>query len=313
MLAEAHADIRAWEDDERPHQSVRTRLQLVDLPPTVVAPPWQDKLQMVPAMRSALIPLDADESEAWSKPFSLVKADFEPWSSYYAGYRSSRLFLQAEAGQNGVAMLDYPVRALLELKRVDARFIIEPPVQIDAPVEYFDATRAPGTERNAGLDMSLTRAAEAMHRSQLRRAHERGREMGNDLYTALLGNGLSNLIAAWERSLHRKPTPHELHLMLTTGRAVPVGMSVPEPRSPVVSGPAMRAPVRAKVPPAIVGESMRREDAPSVNVPETERHVTRESRISPSSSTEHSRSNLWYLLHLAGAVGAAGLFYLYTL
>jgi hypothetical protein len=219
---DAGAAILAWADGGDLPQPARARLQLVDGAATA-SPPWQDKLQAVPAMRSALIPLDAGEEANWSKPFSLLKADFEPWLSYYTGYRNSRLFLQAAGPiRRDPKALDYPVRALLELKKVDVRLIFEPPVQIDAPVAYFDAAHAPGAGRDRGLAESLARAAEAMHRGQLRRAQERGLEMGNHLHEALLGDGLSNLIHAWEKVWERKPTPHELHLMLTTGRTEPV-------------------------------------------------------------------------------------------
>ncbi|OWW22134.1 hypothetical protein [Noviherbaspirillum denitrificans] len=180
---------------------------------------WVDKVSVIPDIRSALIPLD--NPEGWSKPFSLAKADMEPWFSYFKGYRQSRLFLSQavhDIDNPDAASIDYPVRALLELKSADARLITEPPVQINGQVEYFDTDSA----LNAGYDASqfraLLRSAVLTHDKQLKRAEEKGREMGDALYDALMGEGHANLIGAWERVFHRKPTIDELHQMLTSGR-----------------------------------------------------------------------------------------------
>lgn len=304
---QALADALDWDQtySASPPSSARGRLQLVDAPldATPAAPPWQDKLQAVPAIRSGLIPLHDAEEASWSKPFSLVKADFEPWLSYYAGYRSSRLFL----GKSSSAQpeLDYPVRAFLELKKLDRALIVEPPVQIDGPVEYFDASRAPRAAHDRGISESLARAAEAMHRSQLRRAHERGRDMGNQLHDALLGDGLSNLIRAWEKAYGRKPSPHELHIMLTTGRTAPV--KSPEP---LVAPTPAAAPTRAAVHPrpAPAPAPMPRPAAASTR-PETP--AQEQVLFSPAVETTSllARPGVRYLLHLAGAAGAAGLAY----
>jgi len=276
----------------------RARLQLVD-GPTMAAPPWQDKLQAVPAMRSALIPLEEDEAEGWSKPFSLLKADFEPWTSYHAGYCSSRLFLGSATGEAGRLELDYPLQALLALRKLDPALILEPLVQIEGPVEYFDAARASQAHRDRSLAESLARAAEAMHRNQLRRAREWGVDLGNRLHDALLGDGLSNLIRAWEKAHGRKPSPHELHIMLTTGRIDPIKAA-----EPVV--PAMRTPARpqpAPVPAAAVAidpvSPKRTEPLPSA----------RPAHHSPTSP--EPRGSCWYyLIHLAGAAGMGALIYL---
>lgn len=306
---QAVADSLDWDQTytvSAPPSSARARLQLVDLPADAAsaAPPWQDKLQTVPAIRSGLIPLaDADEA-SWSKPFSLVKADFEPWLSYYSGYRSSRLFLATTAA--GQPELDYPVRAFLELRKLDPALVVEPPVQIDGPVEYFDASRAPRAEGNRGVSEALTRASEAMHRSQLRRAQERGRDMGNQLHEALLGDGLSNLIRAWEKVHGRKPSPHELHIMLTTGRTTPVAPA--EPTAPpvrVAREPARRAvQPRPAPPPAAVPRAEAAPARPPTSVPE---QVVFSSPLETTSPL--ARPGLRYLLHLTGAAGAAALAY----
>lgn len=180
---------------------------------------WIDKVNAIPEIRSALIPLD--EADSWSKPFSLAKADMEPWLSYFKGYRQSRLFMSQAASDSAnpdAATIDYPVRALLELKNADTRIITEPPVQINGQVEYFDTD----STLNAGYDASqfraLLRAAVLTHDKQLKLAEEKGRAMGDALYDALMGEGHSNLIGAWEKVFHRKPNIDELHQMLTSGR-----------------------------------------------------------------------------------------------
>jgi hypothetical protein len=325
---DAGAAILEWTDGGDLPQPARARLQLVDGPGTATAsPPWQDKLQAVPAMRSALIPLNAGEDANWSKPFSLLKADFEPWLSYYTGYRNSLLFLPAAGPiRRDAEALDYPVRALLELKKVDVRLIFEPPVQIDAPVEYFDATRAPGAGRDRGLAESLARAAEAMHRGQLRRAQERGLEMGNHLHEALLGDGLSNLIHAWEKVWQRKPTPHELHLMLTTGRTEPV-------KTPAAADVRAAASVAAATPAFTTGATTgtsgatgaatpQRIGSAPARAPRAPRPRTAGVAPTPAAAAEISPftraepvagSGPRYLLHLAGAAGLAALIYLAVL
>lgn len=283
----------------------RSRLQLVD-EPLVAEPPWHDKLQAVPAMRSALIPLEDDEGGNWSKPFSLVKADFEPWLSYYAGYCNSRLFLGPVSGEEGRRALDYPVRALLALRKLDPALILEPLVQIEGPVEYFDVSRVPRAKWDGGLTQSLARAAEAMHRNQLRRAGECGLELGNQLHDALLGEGMSNLIRTWEKVHARKPSPHELHLMLTTGRVEPV--KTPEPVVPVSQVPVRRqpAPVPAAspfvtpVPVPQASEARMEQQAASSRRPE----------LRPSRPDESTGSYWRYLIHLAGAAGMGALIYL---
>ncbi|HVL77596.1 MAG TPA: hypothetical protein VM406_16400, partial [Noviherbaspirillum sp.] len=245
-------------------------------------------LQAIPAIRSAFIPLADDGRDSrWSKPFSLIKADFEPWLSFYAGYCDSRLFLAGSSVETALVP-DYPVQALFSLRALDARLLHEPLVQIDAPVEYFDASRAPRAGRVAARSESLARAADAMHRSQLRRAVERGRDMGNALHEALLGNGLSNLIGAWEKRHGRKPNPHELHLMLTTGRAEPVKQA-----PPVVEAQAPARPAPPATRPAAAAASAYQETATSTE-----------------GDAPAARSKWWYLFHAAGLVAAGAMLYI---
>lgn len=180
---------------------------------------WMDYLFRVPAMRSALIPLDeASEGSDWSKPFALQKADVEPWLSFYKGYKQSRLFL--EMREEGL-QLDYPVRALLDLKRVPQSIILEPPVQIDSQVEYQDLEDDLRTTHDPVRRGAIGKVARTIHEKQLEEAIRKGREMGNRLYDALMGEGHVNLLSAWVKLHQRKPTVQELHQMLTTGRISP--------------------------------------------------------------------------------------------
>lgn len=181
---------------------------------------WLEKVNRIPDMRSALIPLeDHDDAEAWSKPFSLAKADMEPWLSYYKGYMESRLFLSSPGARDAVdAMLDYPVRALLELKQAGTNLITEPPVQINGQVEYFDIESDLRANPDPARAMAVLKSVADIHDAQLTKAVEKGRELGNLLHEALMGEGHANLIHAWTKVYQRKPNVEELHLMLTTGR-----------------------------------------------------------------------------------------------
>lgn len=192
---------------------------------------WLDKVRNIPDMRSALIPLDEQaEGSEWSKPFSLCKADMEPWLSFYRGYRESRLFLgNASADQLDASQLDFPVRALLELKQAGANIILQPPVQINGLVEYHDLEGELNACRDQVLAKALFKVANEVHQNHLRKAVERGRAMGNLLHDALMGEGHANLIRAWEKVYQRKPTVDELHQMLTTGR---VRLSDKRPSAP---------------------------------------------------------------------------------
>ena len=174
------------------------------------------RIRSLPDMRAALIPLDEkSEGSDWSKPFSLIKADLEPWLSFLRGYRQSRLFPDAarDAGGENELQLDIVIQAFLELKRLDRKVLLEPAVQINRPIEYFDPVEASTTSQSGiGSDVNT---------SQLAKAVAKGREMGNRLYDALLGEGYANLIKAWEDAHQRKPTVNELHLLLSSGRAKP--------------------------------------------------------------------------------------------
>lgn len=172
-------------------------------------------VRKLPDIRSALVPLDESrEGGGWSKPFSLPKADMEPWVSFLRGYRESSLFPYAASAdrQPGRELeVDAAVQALFELKQIDLKRILDPAVQINGPVEYLD-------EIPAGAPNGETLA---VHRGELAKAVEKGRRMGNHLYDALLGEGYANLAQAWEKVYGRKPTVSELHSMLTTGRVQP--------------------------------------------------------------------------------------------
>lgn len=184
---------------------------------------WSQKLRRIPDIRSALIPMpDQADAGIWSKPFSLVKADMEPWLSFYKGYTQSRLFLDGASALAGeerrVPSVDFAVRALLDLKQVDVKAILEPPVQINGPVEYVEMEEDLRACRSEAEARGLMKSASDVHHTQLRKAVEKGREMGALLYDALMGDGHVNLIKAWEGVHGRRPTVEELHLMLTTGR-----------------------------------------------------------------------------------------------
>lgn len=208
-----------------------------------------DVLRRVPEMRSALVPFDEGADEAsWSKPFSLPKADMEPWLSYLNGYAQSRLFLDAASGvepastSRNESSIDFAVRALLELKGARANLILEPPVQINGPVEYFELEADLLECADPLQKANLLKFAGEAHENLLRQAEEKGRNMGNHLYDALMGEGHANLIKAWEKVFERKPNVEELHLMLTTGRIkvvrrrrpMPLEASVP-PAEPVIA------------------------------------------------------------------------------
>ncbi|HJV74140.1 MAG TPA: hypothetical protein VJ654_07975 [Noviherbaspirillum sp.] len=184
-----------------------------------------DRLRHIPDMRSALIPLDeATEERIWSKPFSLPKADIEPWLSYCKGYWQSKLFLETFSGLKPMTgdgfelPVDFAVRALLELKQLDINIILEPRVRIDGHVEYLELDDELRVCHDSAQIKALVARANEGHDKLLRKAFEIGRQMGNRLYDALMGDGHVHLIAAWESVHGRKPTVEELHRMLTTGR-----------------------------------------------------------------------------------------------
>lgn len=223
---------------------------------------WLEKVNRIPDMRSALIPLeDGEDAEAWSKPFSLAKADMEPWLSFYKGYMQSRLFLSSPGARNAdsttdAALLDYPVRALLELKQAGANLISSPPVQINGQVEYFDIESDLRANPDPVRAMALLKSVGDIHDAQLRKAVEKGRELGNLLHGALMGDGHANLIHAWTKVYQRKPNVEELHLMLTAGRVKvsterrpPAAESKPsQPHPAADAGPARFVAVRQPKP-----------------------------------------------------------------
>lgn len=214
-----------------------------------------DRLRSIPEIRSALIPLDtAIEGEQWSKPFLLSKADVEPWTSFQQGYFASRLF--PGGTQGGHLKIDVAVQALLELKGVDPRYILEPAVQINQPAEFLDLATELRSCRDRVQAKALATVANDVHEAQLVKAIEKGRELGDHLYHALVGEGFSNLIRAWERVYKRKPTVNELHLMLTNGsvRVMPDAPSSPPPEfrpRPAQERPAQAARRQPEVSPPL--------------------------------------------------------------
>lgn len=290
---------------------------------------WIDKVLRIPRIRSALIPLDdTSEADSWSKPLSLKKADIEPFASFFRGYCRSRLFLEPVSLRAGhidsseTLQLDFPVRALFELRGFDSKFIFDPPVQIDAQIEFHDLDEDLRDCRDHARMRMLIEMAESTHDKQLEQAVARGREMGDALHEALMGEGHVNLIRAWERVHQRKPTIQELHLMLTTGR-----ISV-EQRQDAASASLRHRPASAPASVPAPGERVAeavprravpitpRAPAPQVasipvepDVPEEEVDISvsaSEAKASPSSSpSARVRQVLLYLLH--AAVGGAAL------
>jgi hypothetical protein len=274
---------------------------------------WIDKVNAIPEIRSALIPLD--NADGWSKPFSLSKADMEPWLSFFRGYRQSRLFMNqavSDATNPDAATIDYPVRALLELKNADVRIITEPPVQINGQVEYFDTDGA----LNAGYDASefraLLRGAVLTHDKQLKLAEEKGRAMGDALYDALMGEGHSNLIGAWEKVFHRKPNIDELHQMLTAGRvrvatekkvaAVAARKAAPETQ---LAAHAPRAAPERRVPTPPVEAQRTARPAPAAQVEEDDDEDDVVTLFTTKKKSELPRKLLWSVAH--AAVGFAAV------
>ncbi|HZW20627.1 hypothetical protein [Noviherbaspirillum sp.] len=269
---------------------------------------WVDKVNAIPDIRSALVPLD--DEEGWSKPFSLAKADLEPWLSYFRGYRQSRLFLAHavhDAASPDAASIDYPVRALLELRRADARIITEPPVQINGQVDYFDTEAVIAAGHEASEFRASLRGAILNHDKQLKLAEEKGREMGDALHEALMGEGHANLIGAWEKVFKRKPNIDELHQMLTSGRvrvSAEKKQIITETRPPVPEMPAA-APVLRPSPekrPVMPPPEPSQASVPATEDDDDEAVVT----LSTYAKKEApARKFLWPAIH--AAIGCAAL------
>jgi hypothetical protein len=195
-------------------------------------PSLSNVILSLPDLRIAFYRPDENGQTRWSKPFLLSKLDMEPWLSYFNGYRKSRLFLERSiangndnADENSELHIDFAVRALFDLKRIDAIVILDPLVQISGHVEYVDLDEEVRTCRTSHMALSLAESGHKAHRKQLETAFAKGLQLGNELHEALLGEGLVHLIAAWENICGRKPTIEELHLMLTTRRIkIPTGM-----------------------------------------------------------------------------------------
>lgn len=295
-------------------------------------PGWPDKVSRVPDMRSALIPLDeSTEGSDWSKPFALTKADIEPWTSFLAGYNQSRLFLQpasaaastAAALAQDPARIDFAVRALFALKRIPARLIVEPPVQINRQVEYHDLESELRASQGRLRPDTVLKLALELHQKQLAKAVEKGRQLGDDLYEAMMGEGYCNLVAAWVRAYGRKPSVEELHGMLSTGRVKPFARTAapaPEQRT-VPAAPQAETPQQAPVsvqaaqplPRAAVVTGTDDDDEDD---DESAATVTLGGAASASASRKgapgqaaakprQSRRILWYLLHAAATASSA--------
>jgi hypothetical protein len=184
------------------------------------------KVRRIPDIRSGLIPLGEEmDGNEWSKVFSLPKADMEPWISFLQGYSKSRLFLEPTPSErNRIApgqsepLVDFAVRAILDLKQISDKVIREPLVQIKGTTDYLDLSGELRVCHDPAHAKSLIKNINDIHASQLKKATEKGREMGDLLYEALMGDGYVNLVNAWEKVYRRKPNVEELHLMLTTGR-----------------------------------------------------------------------------------------------
>lgn len=186
---------------------------------------WRDCVRAIPDIRPALLPLDPSETGiAWSKAFSLPKADLEPWVSFLNGYRASSLFTAASrpvhadpSAQQPALQLQFEVQAILELRGLAVRLILEPPVQISSPAEYLDLIAELESCRDQAHATELAKICNEVHASRLAQAVEKGREMGDRLYHALLGPDFINLAREWEKRYQRKPNVDEMYCMLTSG------------------------------------------------------------------------------------------------
>jgi hypothetical protein len=263
---------------------------------------------------------EALEGSDWSKPFSLLKADMEPWLSVLDGYNQSRLFLRANPAPRGAnarlnddSDLDHAVRALLELKGISTRLIIEPPVQINRQVEYQD----PGSEPAHGRDAMLDKRAQELHAKQLAQALEEGRQLGDSLYDAMMGEGFTSLIKAWERRHGGKPSVDDLHMLLSgsrikADRRPPVAPLIPpEERTAAPARREVVAPVAQHEVPALQVSHKVRTEAGNTPVKTDGARPTRKDKR--EAEAKPSQKILWYLLHAtATACSAAAIVYLWA-
>lgn len=302
---------------------------------------FPDKVGRIPDMRSALIPLDeagAGDDGAWSKPFALTKADLEPWTSFLAGYNQSRLFLQPATGSASAeaaraqdpSRLDYAVRALLALKRVPVRVLLEPPVQINRQVEYQDLEAELRASNGRLRHDTMLKLAMELHQKQLAKAVEAGRKLGDDLYEAMMGEGYGNLVRAWERAHGRKPSVEELHVMLSTGRVKPIARSASTTTTsasastsgdtpnlkPAPVAPAQEARVAPPVRPPVQARPLPEADDDSdgdatvtlgaAATPVAGRPGPRpQSTPAPTEQPSKGRPVHWYLLHVTATAASA--------
>ncbi|MFC7514611.1 hypothetical protein ACFQUU_06305 [Herbaspirillum sp. GCM10030257] len=87
-------------------------------------------------------------------------------------------------------------------------------MQIDAQIDFHALEEELRDCRDHVRARNLIKFARNVHDKQLEQAVVRGREMGNALHDALMGEGHGNLIHAWTQKHKRKPTVQELHLLL---------------------------------------------------------------------------------------------------
>lgn len=310
MPVAADDDILKRETERQRHLQQEARKAVQEKkarPRTADAGDSSGRIRSIPDMRSALIPLDEkSEGVGWSKPFSLSKADLEPWLSFLRGYRQSRLFPDADRNADGQSesQLDIVIQAFLELKRLDPKVILEPAVQINRPVEYFDTVEASTTSPpGIGRDVNA---------GQLAKAAAKGREMGNRLYDALLGEGYINLTKAWEDAHQRKPTVNELHLLLSSGRAKPG--PPPRPRAAEASDEMYRPNTLAAVKEAVLQMRAQRQDREQVRhaAGKTDDQVEGNPFSAPASKFEFASGwkILLYMLPVAACCGALAVYWL---
>lgn len=238
---------------------------------------WRDRVRALPEMRSALIALDESvEGSGWSNAFSLCKADLEPWLSFYSGYKQSALFATPApsfhaqaAGEPVTLQLQYEVQAIIALRGMGKKLILEPPVQINRPVEYLDLISELNACRDPRQAQELAKIANEAHDRLLAEATEKGRAVGDRLYHALLGPDLINLSKQWQKLHQRAPNAEELCCMLTTGRikVIPAKRPAATSANPREEKPAVRrAPVHSEKPRQAPAVAVEPEPLPDVPV-----------------------------------------------
>ena len=289
---QANGRLRSHSERRRELQFIQKVTQDFTAPPdpvianAAVLGEWRDCVRTIPDIRSALLPLNQSETGIeWSKAFSLPKADLEPWVSFLNGYQASSLFTAATrpvhtdpSSQQPALQLQFEVQAILELRGLAAQLILEPPVQISSPAEYLDLIAELEACRDQVHATELAKICNEVHASRLEQAVEKGREMGDRLYHALLGPDFINLAREWEKRYQRKPSVDEMYCMLTRGCVKVVAAKRPAPterrapqHQPTAGAPARqivadrpRETIEAKAAPAQFNTDMTNRKAESV-------------------------------------------------